>query len=82
VSQKSYSALHALLSAIDPEGINNSADGKLTTDAITKLSERLSELVGPEVIESFKKDRNERGEVWCFYQCLDANFLISSSARE
>ena len=63
--RKFYSALQALLSAIDPEGVKNNADGKLTSDHITKISERLSELVGPEVVESFKQNRNERGEVWC-----------------
>ena len=55
-SQQYYSALHALLSAIDP-----GADGKLTSE----LSDKLSGLVGPEVIESLKQGRNERGEVWC-----------------
>ena len=55
-SENFYSALHALLTAIDPQ-----ADGKLTSE----LSDKLSELVGPEVIESFKQGRNERGEVWC-----------------
>ena len=54
----------------------NNADEKLTSDSITKLSEKLSELVGPEVIESLKRDRNERGEVWyCVSLCLGANLL-------
>ena len=63
---------------IDPGG----ADGKLTDDAITKISEKLSEIVGPEAVESFKRDRNERGEVWCCAQCLGANLSTSSLAGE
>ncbi|KAF8809064.1 hypothetical protein BYT27DRAFT_7188147 [Phlegmacium glaucopus] len=62
LSDANQTALHALLSAIDPEGVG-SADGKLTSDVVTKLSEKLSELVGPEAVESFKQDRNERGEL-------------------
>ena len=80
VIQQSYPALHALLRAIDPEGVD--PDGKLTSSVVTKLNDKLSELVSPEVVESFKQDRNERGEVWCYTQCLNTNLLSIPSARQ
>jgi hypothetical protein len=60
-SSETYTAFLSLLGAIDSENVKNE---KVTTD-INKLSEKLSELVGPEVIETLKQNRNERGEVWC-----------------
>lgn len=55
-------ALRALIQAIIPD-VSANSDGKLSGDAVARLTEKLSELMGPEAAQDFKQNRNERGEV-------------------
>ncbi|KAF8954610.1 hypothetical protein BDZ97DRAFT_1942325 [Flammula alnicola] len=58
----SQESLRALIQAIVPEAATGS-NGKLSGDVVNKLTERLSELVGPGAVQDFKESRNERGEL-------------------
>ncbi|KDR73606.1 hypothetical protein GALMADRAFT_212454 [Galerina marginata CBS 339.88] len=46
-----------------PEAMASSSNGKLSGDAIAKLTEKLTELMGPEAVQEFNQNRNERGEL-------------------
>lgn len=50
----------ALHSQVTPD---SKADGNLNPDALRRLSEKLSELVGKDAVEGFNQARNEKGEV-------------------
>lgn len=58
-----FLALRALIQAIIPEAASSSSNGKLSVDAVAKLTAKLTELMGPEAADAFQQNRNERGEV-------------------
>jgi len=62
----SFSALRALIQAIIPDS-GLEPNGKLSGQDVAKLTEKLSELVGPSPVQ---KTRNERGEVCPYSTCL------------
>lgn len=55
--------MRALIQALVPEASLNS-EGKLNGDVVERLSEKLSQLVGPDAVQDDQAaTRNERGEV-------------------
>lgn len=54
--------MRALIQSLLPEASLN-ADGKFNGDVVERLTEKLSQLVGPEAVQDYKEGRNERGEV-------------------
>lgn len=65
----SFSAFRALIQAIIPES-GLGPNGKLNGQDVAKLTEKLSELVGPSAVQGFQQNRNERGEVCSYPTCL------------
>ncbi|KAH9483908.1 hypothetical protein JR316_0003386 [Psilocybe cubensis] len=63
LSEGSEESLRALIQAIIPEAADASSNRKLGPDAIEKLTQKLTELMGPEAAEAFQQGRNERGEM-------------------
>ncbi|PPQ73599.1 hypothetical protein CVT26_010497 [Gymnopilus dilepis] len=62
LAEGSQESLRALIQAIIPEA-NVNADGKMSADAVERLTEKLTELMGPEAAQGFQHRRNERGEL-------------------
>ncbi|KAF8912068.1 hypothetical protein CPB84DRAFT_1761183 [Gymnopilus junonius] len=62
LAEGSQESLRALIQAIIPEASTNS-DGKLSSDAVTLLAEKLTEMMGPEAPQGFKQSHNESGEL-------------------
>ncbi|KAF8197573.1 hypothetical protein BJ912DRAFT_953881 [Pholiota molesta] len=58
----SQESLRALIEALIPEASANS-NGKFSGDVVGKLTEKLSQLVGPDAVQDYKQSRNERGEL-------------------
>lgn len=75
------SAFRALISSIAPETVPEGG-GKLTPEAIQKLSEKLKEIVGEDAAKDFEHHRNEKGEVR-FYrnekQIKNSSHILSPS---
>ncbi|KAF9014073.1 hypothetical protein BDQ17DRAFT_1320729 [Cyathus striatus] len=57
----SHDAFKALIDSLAP-GVANEK-GKLTPEAVEKLSAKLSELVGEDAVKDFEQNRNETGEL-------------------
>ncbi len=73
--------MRALIQSILPEAPLN-ADGKFNGDVVEKLTEKLSQLVGPEAVQDYKEGRNERGEVCSCSSSNRHRCLDFSSARK
>ncbi|KAF9484665.1 hypothetical protein BDN70DRAFT_872181 [Pholiota conissans] len=58
----SQESLRALIQSLVPEASVNS-NGKFSGDVVGKLTEKLSQLVGPDAVQEYKDSRNERGEL-------------------
>ena len=56
-----YPRKHQFLNLIKSDSSENS--GKLTPDAVQKLTEKLKDLVGEDAVEEFNRSRNAQGEV-------------------
>ncbi|KJA27022.1 hypothetical protein HYPSUDRAFT_52063 [Hypholoma sublateritium FD-334 SS-4] len=54
--------MRALIQSLLPEASLN-ADGKFNGDVVERLTEKLSQFVGPEAVQNYKEGRNERGEL-------------------
>ena len=52
---------HQFPNSIKSDSSENS--GKLTPDAVQKLTEKLKDLVGEDAVEEFNRSRNTQGEV-------------------
>ena len=63
------SAIRALIQSLIPDAALGS-NGKLSGQDVTKLTEKLSELVGPSAVQGFQQTHNERGEVCSYSTCL------------
>lgn len=74
-----FLAFRALINSIAPEAAAEK-DGKLTPEAVGKLSEKLKELVGEDAVKDFEHRRNERGEVRFsrFLRTLHSKAIYSS----
>lgn len=62
LNQGSQEAFRALINSIAPV-TGAESNGKLSREAVEKLSEKLNELVGDEALKNYEHHRNERGEV-------------------
>lgn len=56
-----YPPKHQFANLIKSDSSENS--GKLTADAVQKLTEKLKDLVGEDAVEEFNRSRNAQGEV-------------------